>query len=71
MQCMNLKDAAVAQLVERVLGKDEVTGPSPVSSFPKAHVHQEEPSHWRARLPSPASESHTASVRIARDGAGC
>ncbi len=25
--------AAVAQLVERVLGKDEVTGPSPVSSF--------------------------------------
>ena len=24
--------AAVAQLVERVLGKDEVTGPSPVSS---------------------------------------
>ncbi len=26
-------DAAVAQLVERVLGKDEVTGPSPVSSF--------------------------------------
>ena len=25
--------AAVAQLVERVLGKDEVTGSSPVSSF--------------------------------------
>ena len=24
--------AAVAQLVERVLGKDEVTGPNPVSS---------------------------------------
>ncbi len=28
-----LNSAAVAQLVERVLGKDEVTGPSPVSSF--------------------------------------
>ena len=28
--------AAVAQLVERVLGKDEVTGPSPVSSFQRA-----------------------------------
>ena len=27
------KHAAVAQLVERVLGKDEVTGPTPVSSF--------------------------------------
>ena len=26
-------DAAVAQLVERVLGKDEVTGSNPVSSF--------------------------------------
>ncbi len=25
--------AAVAQLVERVLGKDEVMGPSPISSF--------------------------------------
>ena len=28
-----LEGAAVAQLVERVLGKDEVTGSSPVSSF--------------------------------------
>ena len=28
-----LKDAAVAKLVERVLGKDEVTGSSPVSSL--------------------------------------
>jgi hypothetical protein len=28
-----LKIAAVAQLVERVLGKDEVTGPIPVSSL--------------------------------------
>ncbi len=27
--------AAVAQLVERVLGKDEVTGPNPVSSSVK------------------------------------
>ena len=25
--------AAVAQLVERVLGKDEVMGPNPISSF--------------------------------------
>ncbi len=28
-----LRGAAVAQLVERVLGKDEVTGSSPVSSY--------------------------------------
>ena len=28
-----LRDAAVAQLVERVLGKDEVAGSSPASSF--------------------------------------
>ena len=27
-----VENAAVAQLVERVLGKDEVTGPNPVSS---------------------------------------
>ena len=27
--------AAVAQLVERVLGKDEVMGPTPISSFEK------------------------------------
>ena len=27
------KDAAVAQLVEHVLGKDEVKGSSPLSSF--------------------------------------
>ena len=42
MQCLralgrcalvNAWDAAVAQLVERVLGKDEVTGSNPVSSF--------------------------------------
>jgi hypothetical protein len=30
--------AAVAQLVERVLGKDEVTGPSPVSSSDQNRV---------------------------------
>ena len=29
VQCMNSKDAAVAQLVERVLGKDEVHGFDP------------------------------------------
>jgi hypothetical protein len=28
--------AAVAQLVERVLGKDEVMGPNPISSFGKS-----------------------------------
>ena len=28
--------AAVAQLVERILGKDEVMGPIPISSFVKA-----------------------------------
>ena len=27
--------AAVAQLVERVLGKDEVMGPNPISSYVK------------------------------------
>ena len=30
--CFLLATAAVAQLVERVLGKDEVMGPSPISS---------------------------------------
>ena len=30
--------AAVAQLVERVLGKDEVTGPTPVSSSGRDRV---------------------------------
>jgi hypothetical protein len=30
--------AAVAQLVERVLGKDEVKGSNPFSSFRTAHV---------------------------------
>ncbi len=30
---MSLNQAAVAQLVERVLGKDEVMGSSPISSF--------------------------------------
>jgi hypothetical protein len=30
--CLSHMDAAVAQLVERVLGKDEVMGPSPISS---------------------------------------
>ena len=32
-RCCVLASAAVAQLVERVLGKDEVTGSNPVSSF--------------------------------------
>ena len=31
--CLAVGRAAVAQLVERVLGKDEVTGSIPVSSF--------------------------------------
>ncbi|GEM_PF-1866491 len=30
--CCNRVPAAVAQLVERVLGKDEVMGPNPISS---------------------------------------
>ena len=30
------RSAAVAQLVERVLGKDEVMGPSPISSYMQA-----------------------------------
>ena len=35
--CMRAVFAAVAQLVERVLGKDEVTGSIPVSSFSVLH----------------------------------
>jgi hypothetical protein len=33
--------AAVAQLVERVLGKDEVMGPNPISSFRKKYVQSD------------------------------
>ena len=33
-------NAAMAQLVERVLGKDEVTGSSPVSSSKKKEVNR-------------------------------
>jgi hypothetical protein len=49
--------AAVAQLVERVLGKDEVTGPSPVSSsvertswggFARGHEGQSGTEGWQA-----------------------
>ena len=32
--------AAVAQLVERVLGKDEVMGPTPISSFVRQANHR-------------------------------
>ena len=34
---INYRCAAVAQLVERVLGKDEVMGSSPISSFEAHH----------------------------------
>ena len=34
---VNIKDAAVAQSVERRIGSAEVTGPIPVSSFHARH----------------------------------
>ena len=38
--------AAVAQLVERVLGKDEVTGPSPVSSSDEIFFRRKNRGVW-------------------------